>query len=97
MNIILTIAAFLFCVGTIIILTKKNAIFILIGLELMFNASIINFVHFSEADILMQGQMAALFIMVLAVIETALALAIIFKVYKHYQTVDLDKINELKN
>ena len=77
-------------------MTKRNAIFILIGIELMLNASNINFVVFSKNDTLIQGQMAAIFVMVVAAAETAVALAIIFKIYKNYKSSDLSDASELK-
>ncbi|MEQ8713060.1 MAG: NADH-quinone oxidoreductase subunit NuoK [Cyclobacteriaceae bacterium] len=93
---LLILGAFVFCSGLFIALTKKNSIFILIGIELMLNASNINFVAFSQRDSTLQGQMAAIFIMVIAAAETAVALAILFKIYRHYQSSDLKDANELK-
>ncbi len=93
---LLLLGAFVFCSGLFIALTKKNSIFILIGIELMLNASNINFVAFSQSDSTLQGQMAAIFIMVIAAAETAVALAILFKIYRHYQSSDLMDANELK-
>ena len=69
----------------------------LMGVELMLNASNINFVAFAQYDIIdAEGQMAALFVIVLAAAEIAVALAIILNVYKRFGTVNLDKISELK-
>ena len=69
---------------------------VLIGLELMLNAANINWVAFSKYDpLLIQGQMFALFVIVVAAAETAIALAIAFKVYQHFQTAELDKISEV--
>ncbi|HHG85773.1 MAG TPA: NADH-quinone oxidoreductase subunit NuoK [Bacteroidetes bacterium] len=93
----LVLSAFLFCLGVFIVLTRRNAIMALIGIELILNASNLNFVAFSRrAPELFTGQMAALFVMVLAAAEVAVALAIILNVYKRYKTVNLDEIDTLK-
>lgn len=75
---------------------KRNAIFVLMGVELILNAANLNFVLFSKNDILIQGQIMAVFSIVLAAAEAAIALAILLLIYKKYQTSDLDKIDELR-
>ncbi len=90
-------AATLFCIGLYAAITRKNLILILIGVELMINAAIINL---SIADYMngkMQGQMMSIFAMVLSAASVALALAIIIKTYKQFQNINPDKINNLKN
>jgi NADH:ubiquinone oxidoreductase subunit K len=92
----LFLGAFLFCLGLVVSITKKNVIMVLIGLELMLNAANINLVAFSKYDTqLIQGQMFTLFVIVVAAAETAVALAIAFKVYQYFQTPELDKISEI--
>lgn len=94
----LIISASLFCIGLYAVLTKKNAIQVLIGIELMINAAILNFVAFGRYDkINGGGQMFALFVIVLAAAGVAVALAIILNVYKHFKTIDPSKIDKLKN
>lgn len=94
---VLFLAAFLFCVGMAIILTKRNIILILIGIELIFNAANINLVAFSRYDPqLIQGQVFALFVITIAAAEAALALAILIQVYRFYQTANLDEVSSLK-
>jgi NAD(P)H-quinone oxidoreductase subunit 4L len=94
----LIVSAGLFCVGLYIILTKRNAIQVLIGIEMMLNAAILNLVAFGKYDRLANGgQMFALFAIVLAAATTAVALAIILNVYKKYKTIDPDQIRELKD
>lgn len=91
------LGAVLFCIGLFVVLTRKNAIAVLIGIELMLNASNINLVAFSHFDPdFLQGQIFALFVITVAAAEAAVALAIVVKVYQHFQTADLDKISELK-
>ena len=94
----LIVSAGLFCVGLYVILTKRNAIQVLIGIEMMLNAAILNLVAFGKYDRLANGgQMFALFAIVLAAATTAVALAIILNVYKKYKTIDPKEIHELKD
>lgn len=91
------ISAALFCIGIVTVITKKNAIVVLMGIELMLNGANLNLVAFSRMDGgLIQGQFFALFVMVIAACEAAVGLAIILKVYNYYKTTALDQINELK-
>lgn len=94
----LIIGACLFSIGLYAVLTKKNAIQVLIGIEFMINAAILNFVAFGKYDkINGGGQMFALFAIVLAAAGVAVALAIILNVYKHFKTIDPSQIDNLKN
>jgi NADH:ubiquinone oxidoreductase subunit K len=94
----LIVSAGLFCTGLYIILSKHNAIQILIGIELMLNAAVLNLVAFGKFDRLNNGgQLFALFAIVLAAATTAVALAIILNVYKKYKTIDPGKIDELRD
>ena len=93
----LILATLLFCIGLAVAITRRNAIAVLIGLELMLNAANINLVAFSRYDgLLLQGQMFALFVIVVAAAEAAVALALVVRVYSFYKVADLDKLNELK-
>jgi NADH:ubiquinone oxidoreductase subunit K len=94
----LYLGAVLFSVGLMVIITKRNAIMVLLGIELMLNASNINLVAFNQhhpaaAD----GQMFALFVIVIAVCEAAVGLAIVLRVYQHYNTAVPDEVSELKD
>src|ERR1700761_1599531 len=94
----LLVGAALFCVGVYMILSKRNAIQILIGIELMLNAAILNLVAFGKYDrVANGGQLFALFAIVLAAATTAVALAIILNVYRKYKTIDPGKIDNLKD
>ena len=94
----LIISALLFSIGLAVVLTKRNAILILMGIELMINAVNLNLVAFSQYDPnRLQGQMLALFVMVIAAAEVTVALAIIMKIYDYFKNLDLDEINQLKN
>ncbi len=94
----LIIGAILFCLGMYAVLTRKNAIQILIGIELMINASVLNLVAFGKYDRLNnQGQLFALFIIVLAAASVAVALAIVLNVYRRVNTIDTSEINTLRD
>jgi NADH:ubiquinone oxidoreductase subunit K len=93
----LLIGAGLFCIGIYIILSKRNAIQILIGIELIINSAILNLVAFGKYDKLNNsGQSFALFAIVLAAAAVAVALAIILNVYRQYKTIDPAKVERLK-
>lgn len=94
----LVLSAILFCLGLYAALTRKNMILVLIGIELMLNAAIINLAAFNTYyPQAIDGQMAALFAIVLAAASVAVALAIIIKVYQHVHTVNTDGIDKLKD
>jgi NADH:ubiquinone oxidoreductase subunit K len=94
---ILVLSGLLFLVGLAIVITRKNYILMLMGIELMLNAANINLVAFSKTSAgAMQGQFFALFVMVVAVAEVAVALAILLKVYQYYQSVNTHDTTQLK-
>ncbi|TAH27689.1 MAG: NADH-quinone oxidoreductase subunit NuoK [Cytophagales bacterium] len=94
----LFLAAFLFSIGLAIVISKKNIILILMGIELMLNAGNINLVVFSRSDTSMiQGQLLALFVLIIAAIEASIALALVVLIYKHFNTLELDELNKYKN
>ena len=94
----LVVGAALFCTGLFIILSKRNAIQVLIGIELMLNVANLNLMAFSKYDKISNGgQIFTLFSITLAAATTAVALAIILNVYKRYKTIDPNKIDELKD
>ena len=91
------ISSILFSIGVVIVITKRNIIVVLAGIELILNAANINLVAFSTLDGMIKGQMFALFVMVIAAAEATVALAIVVQVYKHFKTSNLDEINKLKD
>jgi NADH:ubiquinone oxidoreductase subunit K len=94
----LIVGAALFCIGLYMVVSKNNAIQILIGIELMLNAAILNLVAFGKFDRFNNGgQMFALFAIVLAAATTAVALAIILNVYRRYKTIDPNKVDKLRD
>jgi NADH:ubiquinone oxidoreductase subunit K len=93
----LIISSILFSIGVAIVVTKRNIIVVLAGIELILNAANINFVAFSTQDGMLKGQLFALFVIVIAAAEATIALAIVVQVYKHFKTSNLDEINKLKD
>lgn len=92
----LILGAILFSIGIITVLTKKNAIVVLLGVELILNAANINLVAFSRYDPLhLQGQVFSLFVIIIAAAEAAVALAIILKVYQLYNTSNVNEVEIL--
>ncbi|WP_304062271.1 NADH-quinone oxidoreductase subunit NuoK [Pedobacter glucosidilyticus] len=93
----LFIAAILFCLGIYAVITRKNAIQVLIGIELMINASILNLVAFARYDVVNNnGQLFALFVIVLAAASVAVGLVIILNFFKRVKTIDPNKANSLR-
>ena len=94
----LVVSACLFAIGLYGVLSRRNAVLVLAGIELMINAAILNLVAFGRYDrVQNNGQVFALFAIVLAAAAVAVALAIILQVYKHYKTIDPDNIRQLKD
>jgi len=97
LNHFLFVSATLFSLGILGIVTRKNAIMVLMGIELILNAANINFVAFTKyGNFGLQGQLIALFVIVLAAAEAAVALAIVLNIYKTFSTVNVDEIDTLK-
>lgn len=94
----LILSAFLFVCGVLCIASKRNAIGILMGVELVLNAANINFVAFARysPSFQLEGQIFALMVIVLAAGEAAVALAIILNFYNNHATVDVDRAEDLK-
>jgi len=94
----LIVAAVLFCCGIFTMATKRNAIGILIGVELVLNSTGINLIAFDRymGPGRLDGQIVAIFMIVLAAAETALAVGICINVYKNLSTVDVDMASQLR-
>ena len=93
----LLVSAILFSLGLYGIITRKNAIMVLMGIELMLNSANINFVAFSRyGNHGLNGQIIALFVIILAAAEAAIALAIVLNVYKTFTHINIDEIDNLK-
>jgi NADH:ubiquinone oxidoreductase subunit K len=95
----LLLGAMLFCIGLAGALTRRNAIIVLIGIELMLNAANLNFVAFwryGPNPAALDGVMFALFSIGLAAAEAAVGLALIISIYRHFKSTSVDDVDELK-
>ena len=94
----LLLGALLFVCGAVCMATKRNAIGILMGVELVLNGAAVNFIAFANfnAAFEVEGLVFALFVIVLAAAEAATALAIVLNFYNNHTTVDVDTAEELK-
>src|SRR3982751_3096969 len=99
----LILAALLFVCGLLTILTKRNAIGILMGVELILNAANVNLVAFNRyshgggaSGPLLSGQVFAIFVIVLAAAEAAVALAIFLNFYNNFATIDVERAQNLR-
>ena len=94
----LVLSAVLFCIGLYGALTRRNAVIILMCIELMLNAVNISLIAFSSYIVpqLLTGQIFAIFVMVVAAAEVAVGLAIILAIFRHFKDIDIDNIILLK-
>ncbi|MXZ35610.1 MAG: NADH-quinone oxidoreductase subunit NuoK [Acidobacteria bacterium] len=93
----LLISAFLFSLGVFGVLTRRNAVNVLMGVELILNSANLNLVAFSRySSVGIDGQMFAVFVIVVAAAEVAVALAIVLTLYRVLNTVNLDRADVLK-
>lgn len=94
--VLLVLSHALFCLGIYGILTRRNAIGLLLAVELILNAAALNFVSFSRLFAHVQGQAFALFIIALAACEAVVGLAIVIGLSRNTQTVFADRVALLK-
>jgi NADH-quinone oxidoreductase subunit K len=95
----LIVSSVLFCIGLLAALSRRHAIFILIGIEMMLAAANINFIafwRFSAQPAQPTGVMVAIFAIAIAAAEAAVGLAIVIAVYRHFRTTNVDQLNQLK-
>ena len=100
----LVVGAILFTAGVVCMVVKRNALGVLMGIELVLNGANVNFVAFASPDLRgggtpalgLDGQAIALFVILLAAAEAAVALAITLNFYNNHATVDVDRADELK-
>lgn len=93
----LIVSAILFAIGLLTIISRRNIIMVLMGVELILNSANINFVAFSRyTEFGLDGNMFALFVIILAAAEAAVALAIVLNIYNRFRTINADEINLLR-
>ncbi|MEW6304637.1 MAG: NADH-quinone oxidoreductase subunit NuoK [Verrucomicrobiota bacterium] len=95
----LVVSGLLFSIGLAGALTRRNAIMVLVGIELMLNAANLNFIAFwrySPNPEALNGLMFAIFSIAIAAAEAAVGLALVIAIYRHYKTADVAKFDVLK-
>lgn len=108
----LYVGAALFCLGAFVVLTRRNAVAILMGVELMLNAAGLNFVAFAYNQavakgtaasaltleaVFLQGHAFTIFLIVLAACEVAVALAILIAIFRNFRTIEVTEVATLKD
>lgn len=96
---VLIVGAVLFAIGLYVALSKRNAVAVLMGIELMLNAvnlTFIAFARFVESPRPLDGHVFAIFVITVAAAEAAVALALAVAVYRHRETIDVGKISLLR-
>ena len=93
----LFVSVILFSLGLFGVITRRNGVAVLMGVELILNAANLNFLAFARfGGMNMAGHVYALFVIVLAAAEAAVALAIIIIIFNNYKTINVDEVSELK-
>ncbi|MBN3523915.1 MULTISPECIES: NADH-quinone oxidoreductase subunit NuoK [Paenibacillus] len=94
----LTLAAILFCIGLFGVLTKRNAVIVLLSIELMLNAANLNLIAFSKYGVVpsLKGQIFSLFTIAIAAAEAAIGIAILIALYRNRGTANVDEFDDLK-
>lgn len=93
----LLLGVLLFSLGLLVVITKRNTIMVLLGIELLLNASNLNLVAFNQLRPgSLDGQLFVLFVIIVAVSEAAVGLAIVLQVYQYFQSSMPDTVSELK-
>jgi NADH-quinone oxidoreductase subunit K len=93
----LVVSALLFGLGLFAVVTRRNAVMILMGIELILNAANINFIAFGKyGNSGIDGQVISIFVIILAAAEVVIALAIVLNIYNNFRTVNADEVSDLK-
>jgi NADH-quinone oxidoreductase subunit K len=96
LNHYLVLSAILFSLGLFGVMTRKNAVVALMGVELILNAANLNLIAFSKYTGTMNGMMFSIFVIVLAAAEASIALAIVLNIYGTFRSVDLTEIDTMR-
>lgn len=100
LQILLIVSAALFSIGLLAALSRRHAIFILIGIEMMLAAANLNFIAFWRFSLARTpypvGVMVVIFSIAIAAAEAAVGLALVMAVYRHFRTTNVDQLNRLK-
>ncbi|OGO50157.1 MAG: NADH-quinone oxidoreductase subunit K [Chloroflexi bacterium RBG_16_68_14] len=96
---VLIVGVILFAIGLYVALAKRNAVAVLMGIELMLNAvnlTLIAFARFIQSPRPLDGHVFAIFVITVAAAEAAVALALAVAIYRYRETIDVDRINLLR-
>ena len=97
LQVYLILATILFSLGMFAVITRRNAIAVLMGIELILNAANLNFIAFARfGGMNITGHIFSLFVIVLAAAEVAVALAIIINLYQNFNSINVDEAQQLK-
>lgn len=97
LNTYLFISAILFSLGLFGVVTRRNGVAVLMGIELILNSANLNFLAFAKfGGMNLAGHIFALFVIIMAAAEAAVALAIIINIYNNFRTINVDEVQELK-
>jgi NADH-quinone oxidoreductase subunit K len=97
LNHFLVLSAIVFALGLFCVLTRRNALGILMGIELILNSANINYVAFARyGQSNYDGQIFAIFVIMLAAAEAAIGLAIVLGIYQAFETIDVDATDRLR-
>ena len=93
----LLVSVLLFSLGIFCVLTRRNALGILLGIELILNAANINYIAFNRyGGVAYDGQVFAIFVIMLAAAEATIGLAIVLGIYRSFRTIDVEAIDRLR-
>ncbi|HQH73398.1 MAG TPA: NADH-quinone oxidoreductase subunit NuoK [bacterium] len=95
----LVVSVSLFLLGMFIVMTRRNGIRILMGVELILNAANVNLIAFNryQPQMDVSGNVFAIFVIILAAAEAAVALAIVLAIYQQFSTIHMDEISSMKH
>jgi len=97
LQVYLFVAAALFSLGLYGVITRRNGVAVLMGIELILNSANINFLAFSRfGGLNLSGHIFAIFVIIMAAAEAAVALAIIINLYNNFRTINVDQAHELR-
>lgn len=90
------LAAFLFTMGMLVVLMRRDTIMILMGIELLLNAANLSLVAFSKANQMIDGQMSVFFVITIAAAESAIGLSILVNLYRNFGSIKTQAATTLK-
>lgn len=93
----LTVGSTLFAAGLFVVMTRRNMVAILMGIELILNGAALNFASFAFFQGMDGGMVMVLFIMALAALEAVVALSIILSIYRMYRTTSIDRATSMRD